>query len=311
MPYKRKYNTKKKKTNASKYKKRRYNTKKKVMYKKKKPDTGTYLKLSSQAVPVVINNLSTPSSGFSLTPDTFQSALRFTLDSASGPTDPEKIIIQNQSNPALEGDQFPVSLLQLGSPAETQKYFSLYKYYQVYKIVVKFYPSITEGGVLSSDPTTTVDFGNAISGQITTDLSRNKVANLQFGTPFPEYYKEYPATLDGQVKAMSRKISRNHNIYKPWTRTFVPSKPIENQSNPRSEYQYRPQFLTEASDILQPREDDLGDQTFIMRMKNLQQSGFLSDTLDGTAITYPATDTFVRYGTLTATAYVKFIQPFN
>lgn len=298
MPYKKSY---KRKRSTRRYgKRRKYKSKRTMMRRRryKKPDTGTYLKVSSNAVPVVINNKTTPVSPYAITQDTYQHALLFQVGEPQD--DQEDIIITNEADPNPLTPTFPITFINLGTDAAYDAYTSLYKYVQIYKIVVKFYPTITEGGTLTSTTQVANQFSNAISGQVTTDVAREAAA-----TNFT-YYQEYPADLAGQAKSMSRKISRNHNILKPWTRTFVPSRPINPQTNPQSEYQYKPKYLTTETQNL-----TLGDNQFIMRMKKPSVAGFAAPNLEGTENDFPPLDQFVRYGTLQATAYIKFSTPYN
>jgi len=300
MPYKRSY---KKKRSARRYgKRRKYKSKRNMSRRRRyrKPDIGTYLKVSSTAVPVVINNRQTPTNiQYVLTPDTYQHSLVFAIGEAQA--DQQDIIITNQ----VDADQhfFPATRVLLGTDPAFTAYSKLYKYCQVYKIVLKFYPAITQGGTLSSTDQLATQFSNAVSGQVTTDIARKQIGA---DDERYEYFLEYPSTLAGQSKSMSRKISRNHNILKPWTRTFVPSEPIDLQSNPKSEYQYKPRYFLGGNDSI-----TLGDNNFIIRMKKPSIAGFAAPNLEGTEKSFPPLTTFVRYGTIQATAFIKFSTPFN
>lgn len=288
-----KYSKKKKRS----YGKRRYNKSTRKRYKRKgmrrkRADTGTFLKVSSTAIPVVLNNKSAATGANVLTPDTFQHALAFNIGNSITPGDQSTIQITNEVD---IDTSFPQTNINCGTSLAHQGYEKLYKYVQFYKIVVKFYPTITEGGTLSTDPASVGGFSNAISGQVTTDIERDE----------EDYGEEYPASLDGQLKSMSRKVARNHNILKPWTRTFTPSKKLlVLMSNPKSEYQYTPKEI--VRDI-----NEMGDQKFIIRMRIPQAAGFVAPNLDSTELDFPPVDNFVRFGTLQATAYIKYIQPFN
>ena len=293
MPYKRSY---KKKPSRRPFGKRRKRKTRGPMMKRrkyKKPDSGTFLKISSPALPVIINNLSTPTGSNQLV-DTYNCRLTFAVGGQG--TISTSVLLNNEANTELEPQNF--ADLDLGVGSDHAAYASLYRYYQVYKIVVKFYPTITEGGTLTSGTDqSTNQFINAISGTVTTDVSRVTDTG---------YWDEYPADNDGQTKAQSRKVARTHNILKPWTRTFVPSNPIQRTGNPRAEYQYKPKYETSTN-----ANQDLGLQQFIIRMKKPTIAGFAAATEADTEVAFPAADTFVRFGTLTATAFIKYIQPFN
>jgi len=292
MPYKRSY----RKKSMRRKNPRRRKSKRRKYTKRKKSDNGTFLKVSSAAIPVALFN----SQGQVFNPTTtFQHQLRFRIG--------DEQIAQQAITIANEGpDQqqnVPTTEVTLGTKSAHFAYTQLYKYYQVYKIVVKFYPAVTEGGTFGSPDLTTSQFNNAIQGQITTDLNR-------FSTDSRgdlDYWLEYPADLKGQSKAMSRKVARNHNLYKPWTRTFTPSRILEAQSNPKSEFQYKPRFKTSMT----ASSYSLGDQRFVMRMSKPTTAGFVSDTFAGTSQEFPPDEKYVKFGTLQAVAYIKYQQPFN
>jgi len=273
-------------------KKRKTYKPKRKFYKKRRPDKGTFLKITGPSLPVIINNKSSPQSGsYTLTDDTYQARINFKLGNVSTDTS----VILNNEQESLNRP-FTENTISLGLPGtDWIDYQNLYKYYQVYKIVVKFYPTVTEGGTLTQGvDQTTGQFSNAISGLVTTDVARDR-----------DYFQIYPGGLEGQSRAMSRKVSRNHNLLKPWTRTFVPSIPIEAQGNPRAEFQYRPKYLAETGNL------DTGTQDFIMRMRKPQIAGFVASSEAGTAISYPPLDQYVRFGTMQVTGYIKYIQPYN
>jgi len=277
--------------------KKRYNKRRRTY--RKKVDSGTYLKISSSALPVVINNKSTPQSeDYALTPDTFQTALRFKIgDTESG----ETIQINNEIENDSSGN--PRSLARndvyLGSSDLLVRYQGLYKYMQVYKIVVKFTPAITEGGILS--PTTGSYYPNAISGMVTTDFDS--------GDPYDKYLDTYPPTVDGNAKANSRKVSRERKITRSWTRTFVPKDPItDTVPNPRARYQYKPEKELNNISPLDP-DITLSGSKLIIRMRKPQLAGFTATSIEGTEIDFPEAGSYVRYGTLMVHAYVKFRSP--
>jgi len=72
MPYKKKYTRSRKRKSTMRYRKKR-TTKRRTSYRRKsKPDSGTFLKISSTAIPVILNN----NSGGG-TPDTLQCQVNF------------------------------------------------------------------------------------------------------------------------------------------------------------------------------------------------------------------------------------------
>lgn len=294
MPYysrKRTYYRKKRtyKRKGGMVKKRTY-TKRRRTY-RRSSDTGTYLKISSGALPVVIENKSAPSPNLTLSPDTFQGSLRFLIgDTASG----ETIIINNEMSTTTTPNFAKRTNVYLGSSDFFSKYAALYKYMQVYKIVVKFTPTITEGGIISTAPGQY--YTNAINGSITTDQ----------GIIGDGYFTDYPADLEGQSRANSRKVSRVHSLIKGWTRTFVPKRVIrEVVTNPKSKYQYKPEYdLTTRT-----TQTFLCENDFIFRMRKPQLAGFTATTIEGTEVDFPELGSLVRYGTLNVHAYVKFRTP--
>jgi hypothetical protein len=182
--------------------------------------------------------------------------------------------------------------------ADLISYATLYKYYQVYKIRLTYIPSITQGSVLQN---ITTDATGAVAGTFTTDIARDS---------FP-YWTEYQADLAGQAKSMSRKVSRTKSIYKGWTRSFKPTNPItETVPNPKAEYQYNPKNKT-ANITSGSNGEFLGNQSFIIRCRKPQYSGFPAASIDALDVDFPQANNYVRAGTLKATAYIKFIQPYN
>ncbi len=290
MPYKRTY---KKKPSRRPFGKRRKRKTRGPMMKRrrkyKEPDSGTYLKLTTSNIPLLINNTTSPQAGTVVTNDTYQ--LKCTFDLLE--SQPDNFIMDNT---VTQANNSPGRTAIFGLDGNHNAYAALYKYYQVYKIVVKFYPTITEGGTLTSGTDqSTGQFANAISGSVVTDVARDIEA----------YSDEYTFDdLRGISRAMSRKVARTHNILKPWTRTFVPTIPVEFPTgNPKAEFQYKPKTSTENS--------FLGSQNFIIRMRKPTIAGFTAATAEGVEVEFPNADTFVRFGTISATAYVKYIQPFN
>ena len=299
MPYtpRRRYYRKKRTYKRKSMPKRRYNKRRRTY--RRKVDSGTYLKVSSSALPVVIQNKTAPQSAeYELTPDTFQTALRFRMGDTEGG---ESIIINNEQKIGTEfvDPQLITNEVYVGSKDLLTKYTNLYKYMQVYKIVVKFTPAITEGGVLS--PTTGTYYSNAVSGMVTTDIDSG-----DFQSP---YTINYPATVDGNAKANSRKVSRETKVTRGWTRTFTPKQYIQNVvPNPKAKYQYKPEFNLETGND----EDNqliLSGSKFIIRMRKPQLAGFTASSIEGTEIDYPEAGSFVRYGTLMVHTYVKFKSP--
>lgn len=278
--------------------KKRYNKRRRTY--RKKADSGTFLKISSSALPVVINNKSAAQSAqYALTPDTFQTNIRFKIGDTEGG---ETIQINNEIN--LDNDGLPRFFAQndvyLGSSDLLSRYQGLYKYMQVYKIVVKFTPAITEGGVLS--PTTGSYYPNAISGHVTTDIDS--------GNFLDRYIENYPPTLDGNAKANSRKVSRERKITRSWTRTFVPKQFISDTvPNPRAKYQYKPEKDLSTTSSLDDGEIELSGADLIIRMRKPQLAGFTATSIEGTEIDFPEIGSFVRYGTMMVHAYVKFRSP--
>lgn len=300
MPYKKRpmYRRKRK----ASYRRKSVKRSRRTVYKRRRTrrgvDKGTFLKLSSTALPVVIQNTITPTSPATITPDTFQGALTFAVGTTeNGST----IMLDNaQPNSSIGIDlNMKTNVVYLGLGGLLDKYADLYNYMQVYKIVVKFTPAITEGGLIVTSTTDGTQFPNAISGEVTTDINRDSVT---------DYDRDYPNDLVGMAKSQSRRVSRNHRLLKGWTRTFVPSIQINGESNPKAKYQYKPKYsLTSNTDpdskIL------LGRNQFIIRMRQPEIAGFQAGSLDGTELVFPAPKNFVRYGTLRATAYVKFTSP--
>jgi len=277
--------------------KKRYNKRRRTY--RKKADSGTYLKISSSALPVVINNKSAAQSAdYELTPDTFQTALRFRVGDTEGG---ETIQINNEIESATSNRnaEFTTNNVFVGSKDLLGKYTNLYKFMQVYKIVVKFTPTITEGGVLS--PSTGSYYPNAISGMVTTDIDS--------GDFFNEYIVSYPPTVDGNAKANSRKVSRERRLTRGWTRTFVPRQSVSNTvPNPRAKYQYKPEIEL-ATGAREENGYSLSQSQLIIRMRKPQLAGFTATSIEGTEIDFPELGSFVRYGTLMVHAYVKFRSP--
>lgn len=302
MPYypKRRTYRKKRTYKRKSMPKRRYNKRRRTYRKKGSVDKGTYLKVSSSALPVVINNKATPDQGQELTADTYQCALTFRMGSSA---DGETVVINNQIKPEVGSSE--VELQQndvfIGTSDLLSKYTNLYKYVQIYKIVVKFTPTITEGGVLSQTPGSY--FTNAISGSVTTDFDQG-----DFQSP---YTVNYPPTVEGNAKANSRKVSREHNLLRSWTRTFVPKQVIQSVvPNPKAKYQYKPEI--ELQTFPNPATFDdirLSQSKLIIRMRKPQLAGFTASSIEGTETEYPDAGTYVRYGTLNVHAYLKFKSP--
>ncbi|AXH76498.1 MAG: putative capsid protein [Cressdnaviricota sp.] len=294
MPYKRSY---KKKSKRPAYKRKSY-AKKRTMkrrktYRKKQPDTGTYLKVSSPTIPFIIDNNFIAQSGIVQTPDTYQTSLTFGF----GRQSVQKDIVLNDA--IISSVSFPVNptIVNLGlNNADFEAYAKLYKYVQVYKIVVTYIPSVTQGTVLQNIST---DATGAVAGAFTTDIARDVTS----------YWPEYPPDLDGQAKSMSRKVSRTKSIYKGWTRSFAPSEKLTfPMSNPKAEYQYKPKITLKDYD---EDFDIIGNQGFVIRCRKPQYSGFPAASIDALDIDFPQTSNYIRAGTIKCHAYIKFIQPFN
>lgn len=291
MPYKRSY---KKKSKRPAYKRKSYAKKRTMKRRKtysKKPDTGTYLKVSSPTIPFIIDNNFVAGTGLVQTPDTYQTALTFGF----GRSTVQKDIVLNDA--ALFGFPNDPTVVNLGlNNADFEAYAKLYKYVQVYKIMVTYIPSVTQGSVLQN---ITTDATGAVAGAFTTDIARD-VEN---------YWSEYPLDLDGQAKSMSRKISRTKSIYKGWTRSFAPSqKLVVPMSNPKAEYQYKPKIdLKEYDETF----DIIGNNQFVIRCRKPQYSGFPAASIDALDIDFPQATKYIRAGTIKCHAYIKFIQPYN
>ncbi len=296
MPYYPKRRTyRKKRTYKRKSMSKRRTMKRRKTYRKKSSDQGTYLKISSSALPVILNNKSAPDDSlFELTPDTMQSTFDFKIgDTESGAS----LIINNQQR--TSDQELTNNTIFLGSSDLLSKYTGLYKYMQVYKIVVKFTPTITEGGVLS--PTAGTYYANAVSGMMTTDIDSNNFDQ--------KYTSLYPATVDGNAKANSRAVSRETRITKGWTRTFVPKEYIQSVvPNPKARFQYKPEYTigTGSSEDSSIR---LGDQKFVIRMRKPQLAGQTAASIEATEVEFPSAGEFVRFGTVMVHAYVKFKGP--
>jgi len=291
MPYKRSY---KKKSKRPAYKRKSYAKKRTMKRRKtysKKPDTGTYLKVSSPTIPFIIDNNFVAGTGLVQTPDTYQTALTFGFGRSTVQND----IVLNDA--ALFGFPLDPTVVNLGlNNADFEAYAKLYKYVQVYKIMVTYIPSVTQGSVLQN---ITTDATGAVAGAFTTDIARD-VEN---------YWSEYPLDLDGQAKSMSRKISRTKSIYKGWTRSFAPSqKLVVPMSNPKAEYQYKPKIdLKEYDESF----DIIGNNQFVIRCRKPQYSGFPAASIDALDIDFPQATKYIRAGTIKCHAYIKFIQPYN
>lgn len=294
MPYTKRRTYRRRRTYKRKGKRTRYTMKRRRTY-RKSVDKGTFLKISSSSLPVVINNKASPGQGLTLTDDTFQSRLRFFIgDTASA----ETVIINNEYDTSGSIPLITVNDVYIGSDDLLSKYTGMYKYMQVMKIVVKFTPTITEGGVLSTSPGTYIT--NAISGNMCTDIDSNDIA-------FP-YSVDYPPSVDGNAKSMSRKVSRIHKLTKAWTRTFVPKNQIQTIiANPKAKYQYKPELDLTTREI--ETELPLGQSQFHMRMRKPQLAGYTAASLDLIETEWPDLGTFVRFGTLQCHAYVKFRSP--
>jgi len=300
MPYypKRKSYKKKRRYGRKSRKSKRKPMLKRYKRKSKSGDNGTFLKISSSSCPVVINNAAAAVAPFTnLSADTFQSEISFRIgDTTSG----ETIQLDNQTRP-LTNDEIRVqeNILYLGSSDLLAKYRGLYKYMQVFKIVVKFTPTVTDGGVLAQ---TDAFFANGLSGTVMTDYAITE-------DPSFNYWQNYPPSIDGQAKAQSRKVARTHKIYKGWTRTFTPRLLLTSpNANPKSKYQYKPEFDLETDDAA--NYEPLDNGSMVIRMRKPQLAGQVVDSLDATEEEYPSLAKWVRFGTLTAHAYIKFRSPF-
>ena len=300
MPYypRKKYTRSRKRRSTMRYRKKRTTRRRRSYRRKSGADKGTFLKVSSSALPVVIQNKTSPQgSDFTLTADTFQTALRFRMGDTEGG---ESIIINNEIGTTNIGNpELTTNEVYVGSKDLLVKYTNLYKYMQVYKIVVRFVPTITEGGVISTTPGTYLT--NAINGMVTTDIDSGDLES--------PYTVNYPATVDGNAKANSRKVSRETRLTKGWTRTFTPKQIIQSTvPNPKAKYQYKPEFNLETG----AREDNaliMSGSKFVIRMRKPQLAGFTATSIEGTEIDYPEAGSFVRYGTMMVHAYVKFRSP--
>lgn len=300
MPYYPKRRTyRKKRTYKRKQTVKRRPMKRRRTYRKKSGDKGTYLKISSSALPVILNNKSAPDDAqYELTSDTLQATFDFKLGDTEGG---ESLIINNQQKKATQysDPELTPNSIYLGSTDLLSKYTGLYKYMQVYKIVVKFTPSITDGGVIS--PSEGSYYANAVSGMMTTDIDSNNLNQ--------EYTVLYPASLDGNAKANSRAVARETKLTRGWTRTFVPKEFIQSiVPNPKARYQYKPEYTLgvgyTAGTALR-----LGGQKFVIRMRKPQLAGQTAANIEGTEVDYPAAGEFLRFGTIMVHAYLKFKSP--
>ena len=296
MPYKRTYKKKSSKRKAP-YKRKSYAKKRKMTRKtyKKGPDTGTYLKVSSTSIPFIIDNNFVADPLYVQTPDTYQGRFDFNI----GSTDAQENLKLND-NVFASGSGPSVQTIQLGlDSGDWSAYASLYKYVQIYKIVVQYIPTITQGSVLQN---ITTDATGAVAGTFTTDIDREGVTG-------GNYWQEYTPDLEGQAKSMSRKVTRTKTIYKGWTRTFRPSRVVTGvDPNPKAKYQYQPDY--ELQNFF-PTFTEVGDQNFIIRCRKPQYSGFPAASEDALDIDFPQQGNYVRAGTIRATAYIKFTHPFN
>ncbi len=295
MPYKRSY---KKKSKRPAYKRKSYAKKRTMKRRKtysKKPDTGTFLKVSSPTIPFILDNNFIAEANYKQTPDTYQSFLTFAFGRSTTQND---VILNDKvlDSVSMPSPTLP-TVVNLGlNNADFEAYAKLYKYVQVYKITVTYIPSITQGTVLQNIST---DATGAVAGAFTTDIARD-VNN---------YWADYQPDLDGQAKSMSRKVSRTKSIYKGWTRSFAPSeKLLFPMSNPKAEYQYKPKIaLKDYDDSF----DIIGNQAFIIRCRKPQYSGFPAASIDALDIDFPQSTKYIRAGTIKCHAYIKFIQPYN
>lgn len=296
MPYKRTYKKKTSKRKAP-YKRKSYAKKRKMTRKtyRKGPDTGTYLKLSSTSIPFILDNNFVAESGFVQTSDTYQGSFKFKFGSSTPQLNLKLTdkVVDTINVPAIQN-------INLGlDSGDLSAYAALYKYVQVYKIVVQYIPTITQGSVLQN---ITTDATGAVAGTFTTDMLRDNPV---------DYWNEYSPDLEGQAKSMSRKVTRTKTIYKGWTRTFKPSLKITGvDPNPKAKFQYQPELPLVGSSGGSPLEN-LGEQQFIIRCRKPQYSGFPAASEDALDIDFPQTANYIRAGTIRATAYIKFTHPYN
>lgn len=293
MPYKRSY---KKKSKRPAYKRKSYAKKRTMKPRKsyrKKPDSGTFLKVSSATIPFIIDNNFVADPSYVQSPDTYQTNILFGFGRSTVQND---IILTDSIIPSLSAPS-SATTVNLGlNNADFVAYAKLYKYVQVYKIMVTYIPSITQGTVLQNIST---DATGAVAGAFTTDIARD----------VSSYWPEYPSDLDGQAKSMSRKVSRTKSIYKGWTRSFAPSeKLLFPMANPKSEYQYKPKITLKDYD---EDFDYIGNQGFVIRCRKPQYSGFPAASIDALDIDFPQATKYIRAGTIKCHAYLKFIQPYN
>jgi len=301
------------------YKKKTAYKKKRKTYKRKRVDRGVFLKVSSGAIPLILDNNFAQypiDPQFVQTPDTFQNDISFNIGQN---TNPELPIALNDAFSNLGNPISSYKTIQLGlDEGDFTSYASLYKYMQVYKIKVQYIPAITEGNVIAIAGAS--GSAGAVAGVMTTDIDRDGLSKDAVG--LDKYWENYPPSLPGQRKAMSRKVSRNKSIYRGWTRTFKPSQSLLKedkyntntiqyvQSNPKSKYQYQPQYSLQ--DIATNLDGiKLGNQQFVMRMRKPQYSGFPSTSINAINVPFPPANEYVRLGTIKATAFVKFIEPYN
>jgi len=298
------------------YKKKTMYKKKRKSYKKKRQDKGTFLKVTSGSIPLLFDNNfagQPPIPGILQTPDTFQTGLQFQI----GGENPTGSI--SLTDAFYQGRPLNNTTVQMGlDDANFSSYADLYKYMQIYKISVKYTPTITRGGVIAIAGASGAS--GAIGGTMTTDINRD-ASTLE---NFEEYWENFPPDLAGQSKSMSRKVSRSTTMYKGWTRTFKPSNKLLQfegqgqgsfntdvfavQNNPKDKYQYQPKI---DLNLVGSAGTALGTQRMVIRMRKPQYSGFPATSVDALDVDFPPNNNYCRAGTITCTAYVKFSQPYN
>jgi len=115
----------------------------------------------------------------------------------------------------ISNNNLPTRTINLIDDDIFDKYKGLYRYACIKRIYVKYYPAITQGGVVQSADGTVP---NALTAVMSIECIRDMV----------EYDKDYPLSVDGERDALNRKKSKEYSVYKPWTYSFVPSvKPVK------------------------------------------------------------------------------------
>lgn len=198
----------------------------------------------------------------------------------------------------ITDDKIPYHFVSLLSDDIFTKYKSLYRYACISRITACYYPGITNGSVLSADGAM---LPNALTGIMSIDVSHD--ADI--------YVDDYPMTLEGQQDAVNRKSSKEVNMYKPWTYSFVPTyKPSKDTSSvPHNLYwktKRAPWF--ELDDYSSPF--SYAGLALIMRMRVPAFAGALADIGDAyTNEEWPPIGKYSVIGRIQFKCTVKFSGP--